>query len=166
MTESKLTGPWKEIARGLKGADDAIRAGIKKATAKNAYMLEAALVLHLQNQDLKWPALNPLYKKWKERKKLSNQMLIATSTLMNSITTQFFDNGMGAFVGVLRQTAGKKRPGQSKAVKPVLLAAVHEFGIGVPARPLFAPTYAEKAKEIEENYIKAITKSIDEVMPK
>lgn len=165
MSDNKLTGDWKGVAEGLKSCNDAIRDGIKKATRKNAYILEAALVKHLQNQDLKWTALNPLYKKWKERSKLSNQILIATSTMMNSITTQMIDGDMGAFVGVLRTAAGRKR-GKGKAPKPVLLAAVHEYGIGVPKRPLFAPTFKEKEKELSDNYTAAITKAIESVMPK
>lgn len=162
MSDSKLTGPWETVPDALREVNNAVRAGLKKATARNLRTLEATLVKHIQNQDLGWASLNPIYKKWKERNKLSNQIWIATSTTINSITTQLTDGDVGGFVGVLRQTrAAKKRGGKAKVASLASIAAIHEFGIGVPKRPLFAPTLEEKGQEMQDNYINAVLKALN-----
>lgn len=112
---------------------------------QGAYIIEEGLVGHIERQDLGWKALDPAYKTWKERKKLSNQIWIATSTLLNSITVQVEKDGEEITVG-----ANRKAPGKD-GEDPVLVARVHEFGStkrGIDERPLFRPTYREKFPEI------------------
>lgn len=171
--ENVLTGPWDNITVALKEVNETIRKALAKATQRNLRMMEATLVKHLQNQDLGWPALGPVYKKWKEKHKLSNQILIATSVLMNSITTQVFGNGIEGFTGVLRQTrggVGPKRGASGKFVKgkrprPVLIMAVHEFGLGRnKKRPLFTPSFNEKGDEMVKVYVDAVEKALNELI--
>lgn len=154
---SELTGSWKKASYVVENLDKLIKAPLIKATAKNALLVEAALVKHIQNQDLGWAALNPAYKKFKEKKKLSSHILIATSTLLNSVTTQIIEGGMAAFVGVLRTAKGKG------GRKEVMIAAVHEYGSAkrnIDARPLFRPTFKEMKPIILENYKKALEKAL------
>lgn len=154
---SEMTGDWKRAEYVVKNFTKLARKPLIKATAKSAQIIEATLVKHMQNQDLGWASLSAAYKKFKERKKLSNQILIATSTLMNSITHQIVDGGLGAFVGVLRTAKG--RDGKQE----VMIAAVHEFGSGVrniPARPLFRPTFKEVKPMVLKIYQKALSDAL------
>lgn len=158
---SATTGNWDAVIKGIEHLDENILAAIKLATMQNCLMLEAALVLHIQNQDLGWKGLNPVYKAYKEKKKLSNQILIATSTLMNSITHEVSDDGLSGFVGVLRKAKGKKG-GKNE----VLIGAVHEFGSpsrNITARPLFQPTLVEKKQAVIDRYMKAVEKALQKV---
>lgn len=157
MSNTRLTGNWAGTIAGLKNLEGTLRQELKKTVLMNARVVEAALVLHFQNQDLGWKPLNPLYKKMKQKKGLSEQILIATSTMMNSITVDSRENGNQAFVGVNRQAKGKD--GASRA----MIGAIHEYGSakrGIPPRPFLRPTLAEKKDEIIQNFIKTIEKTI------
>lgn len=154
---SELTGNWKRAKYVIDNLDKIAKEPLKRATQKSALQVEATLVKHIQNQDLGWKGLNPAYKKYKERKKLSNQIWIATSVTINSITTKILNKGLSAFVGVLR--TAKSKDGTSE----VLIAKVHEYGStarNIPARPLFRPTFKEMKPQIIKNYQKALEKAL------
>lgn len=157
---SKLEGDWNKVVRNLdKLGTKVVEAG-QLGLQQSAMTIEAAVVKHIVNQDLGWKALDPAYKKYKEKKGLSNQILIATSTLVNSVTTKQSADKMEAFVGVLRQ--GKKR---KDGTAPVVIAAVHEFGSpkrGIPARPYLRPTFKEQLPKVQELVKKSLKKALDE----
>lgn len=150
---NRLTGPWQDLERDIVRLKTTMVAKLQLATLQNAETTRKGVVKHLQNQDLRWEKLNKQYRERKKKRGLSTATLIATSQLMQSITTQVTSNKMSAFVGVLR--SGKRRDGE----KPALIAAIHEFGSKrrkIPARPLFRPTLREVKPEIANRYREAL----------
>ena len=145
MSENKLTGNWDKAIKDMSRLNEKLMEAAKLATIQSAHMIETALVGHIQKQDLGWKGLSEPYKQYKKAKGLSTQIWIATSTTMQSITTQIRSGGKEAFVGVLRKGKG----GQ------VLIAAVQEYGSparNIPARPLFRPTLAEQQPKIKKHF--------------
>jgi hypothetical protein len=102
---------------------------------------EAVSKGHISKQDLGWVPLAPatLTKKITADPKQSENILIATSTYFQSITSWVTDDT--AWAGVRRGVRTK-----DGEVELGLLAAVHEFGSDdgrIPARPLWKPTFEE-----------------------
>ncbi len=154
---SKLEGDWDKIIKSLDGAGHMVMEGARLGLHQGALLLEKAIVGHLQNQDLGWQALNAAYKAWKERKKLSNQIGIATATMMNSITTVVMKDGDEIFVGANRQ---KKR---ADGEDPVLIAEVFEYGSvkrNIIARPLMRPSFVQTIPQIQKRVEINIEKSL------
>lgn len=152
---SKLTGDWKGAQKKLSELDDSLSENLKIALLQNAEMVRTKLVQHIENQDLGWAKLDDDYLERKKRAGLSQHKLIATSTLMNSITVHQV-NDESAFVGVLRTAP-------SQGGDQVMIGSVMEYGSparNIPARPLFGPTFKEAKPEIEERFRKAIEKSL------
>lgn len=150
---SQLTGPWKATERELRQIRAALLGRLRVATRQNAEMTRKGLVKHIQNQDLGWAKLKPTYLAYKKKKGLSTATLIATSQLMQSITTDLGHDKLSAFVGVLR--SAKRKDGE----KPEQIAAIHEYGSPrrkIPARPLFGPTMKEQQPHIVKRYRNAI----------
>jgi phage gpG-like protein len=158
--EFKKFGQWEMVGGFLGNLAERIDGALKKATHLNAMRVQRRLVLHLQNQDLvpeTWPHLNPAYKAKKVKEGFSDNVLIRTSSLLNSISMQSAvvktQGGLSAWVGVNR--TARNKDGESL----VNIAAVHEFGslkANIPARPLFRTTYQEMAQEIQDRYRRAI----------
>lgn len=97
---------------------------------------------HMRNQDLGWEALAPSTLAQKARKGLSGNILIATSSYFQSITS--FSKDLTAFVGV-RRTA-RNKDGEILAN----IAKIHEFGSrNIPKRPLWGPTMKEMREFIK-----------------
>nr|BDD48157.1 hypothetical protein 1 [bacterium] len=154
---SQLTGEWKGFENDLVRLKTTLLTKLKLATVQNAEITKKSVVKHLQNQDLGWDKLSKKYLARKKKQGLSTATLIATSQLMQSITTQASSNKMSAFVGVLRTA---KRRGGGKAV---LIAAIHEFGSKrrkIPARPLFRPTLQEVKPQIANRYREALNEAL------
>lgn len=104
---------------------------------------EAMAVKHLRDQDLKWRKLNPDYAKRKASQGLSDKILIATSSMFQSVTSQVNQQGTQSFAGVLKKARNKK------GVVIADIALTMEYGSvkqGIPARPLWRPVY-KKMKE-------------------
>lgn len=160
MSESKLEGNWQAVLKKMDKIGDDVLEAAKLALHQNALVLERTIVKHFERQDLGWPKLNPAYKKYKTKRGLSNQVLIATSTLMQSITTQLSADGTEAFVGVLR-TAPRK-----DGKKPVMIAAVHEYGSTkrkIKKRPFLEPSFKEKQQEFAKRYETKISEALAKV---
>jgi len=160
MTESGFTGNWDKAISDLDHLGTNVLNAVKLTTHQNALILQATITKHFQNQDLGWAALKKGYPEWKAAHGLSNQILIATSTLMQSITTNIVDGGMTAFVGVLRQSSRKD------GADPISIAAVHEFGSearSIKKRPYLIPSLKEDQPKMKERYVKAITDILSEV---
>ena len=150
-----LTGDWKGIERKLASLGSDLDDALEVATEQNAQETRTALVMHIQNQDLGWTELDPAYVRAKESKSLSNQTLIATGTLLSSITVYKKDK-FSAFVGALRSAGSRNATW--------FIAPIMEFGSpkrNIPARPLFRPTFKEMKRKMIERYEKAIEKVLN-----
>ena len=155
---SEMNGPWRDLEKDLNGFGLKLTSRLQLATLQNAELVRKVLVKHLQNQDLSWKPLSPAYLASKKRRHLSTATLIATSQLMQSITTELAGDRLSAFVGVLR--SGKRKDGEP----PVLIAEIHEFGSharNITARPLFRPTFKEVQPDIENGYKKAVREVLE-----
>jgi hypothetical protein len=120
---------------------------------------EKKAVMHLRNQDLGWKPLSERYRKRKtgERsrtrndggrdkrfKKMSEKILIATSSYLQAITSWVKKETV--YVGVKRGVTNEN--GQEIGN----IAKVHEYGSvakNIPARPLWKPTFEEMQIEIK-----------------
>jgi hypothetical protein len=94
---------------------------------------------HINRQDLGWRPLDPATLAQKIRAGHSENILVATSSYFQSITSWVF-GGQTALAGVKR--SARNEDGELLAN----IAAVQEFGsesAGIPARPLWKPTYEE-----------------------
>ena len=157
-SENGPTGDWKEALKRMDNLSANIKKNIQLATLQNSLVVVKALKLHIENQDLGWAKLNPAYLKYKIRKGRSRLTLVSTSTLLNSITYELKNDGLESFVGVLRK--GKRKDGKP----PTLIAAVMEYGSaarGIPARPLFRPTFKELLPKFQARYKKALKAAIE-----
>lgn len=158
--DSKLEGDWDKAIVSLSRMGEIVTKAAKLGMLQGGRIIEAALVGHIESQDLGWEDLDPAYKKYKERKNLSNQIWIATSTTMQNITTEKSKDGSEVFVGVKREAP--RKDGQD----PVLIAWVMEFGSSdgtISARPLFRPTFKEKEAEVQRQIEKQIQKALQKL---
>lgn len=150
---TQLFGDWKKVQEKLSELDDDLKEGLKVALLQNAEMIRTKLVQHIQSQNLGWAGLDKDYLKQKRRKGLSQHILIATATLLNSITVNQVSDEE-AFVGVLRSAP-------TQGGDYVMIGSVMEYGSAarnIPARPLFGPTFKESLPEIETRFRNAIEK--------
>ena len=158
MTEK--TGDWNRVNSDLKKLNENIGKALETSFWQAGLMIEAQLVLHIDNQDLGWKNKES-YTASKIAKNLSENVWIATSVLQQSITTVNVKPGKEVLVGVLRN-GGKRKDGASN----VLIAAVLEYGSparGISPKPLFAPTLKEMTPKVEEHIMKSIDKVLKEV---
>jgi hypothetical protein len=101
---------------------------------------------HISAQDLKWSPLSIKYKAQKVRQGMSENILVATSSYFQQITSWTSDGTV--YVGVKKMARNKE--GQELAN----IAAVHEYGstvANIPPRPLWKPTLGETKDAILKN---------------
>jgi hypothetical protein len=141
----KKIGDWNKVVSLVfsisKGMEKARETSLKRFGLK----VEGLAKTHISTQDLNWKPLSPTYKAWKLRgggknntKKLSENILVATSTYFQSITS--WVDGETVYAGVRREAS------YADGAKVANIAAVHEFGSpsrNIPARPLWKPSYKE-----------------------
>ena len=116
------------IANLSKDLDKARRQSIMRFGLK----AEGLATTYMSDQSLPWAPLSADYLDWKKRKNLSDNILTATSTYFQSITS--WVDGQVVYVGVKR--TAKDANGNDIAN----IAAIHEFGSAkrnIPARPLW-----------------------------
>lgn len=109
---------------------------------------EALAKKHIQDQDLPWAPLKPATLSEKIRKGYSENILVATSSYFQAITSWVDTDKMSATAGVKKTAQGKN--GEQLAD----VAAVHEFGsqtAKIPARPLWQPTFEETMRWFEKS---------------
>lgn len=190
MTE--MYGQWDLAEKFLTDLDEKIEAAARLSTIQGGRIMEAKLVGHMQSQDLGWKGLSAATLAYKKRKRLSNQILIATSSLMNSITIEVKGEGDEVFVGVLRRGSKEARSAiKSAAVKAayasglkggealkagtkavsdfkenaanqVLIMAVHEFGSA--KRGIDArPLFRPTFKEVKPEIIANLKRNLDKL---
>lgn len=103
-----------------------------------ALKTEALAKTHMSTQDLGWKRLKAATIARKVRRGESENILIATSTYFQSVTS-WVDNGT-AYAGV------KKTVTYGDGEKVENIAKLHEYGSkngNIPARPLWKPTWDE-----------------------
>jgi len=106
------------------------------------------LLRHIENQDLRWKALNPAYLREKERRGYSLKTLKATGVMKKAIKVHKTPDGY--FTGI----TGDEKYEDGTSVS--LVAHTHEYGSPskkIPARPLFRPTRRKMLKNIN-NFVR------------
>jgi hypothetical protein len=144
-------GAWAEVAAMLAGVGEKFRQEVQQATDQSGALMEAEMVGRISRQELS-PPLSPKYLARKIKRGLSEQILIATGTLMQNIRYHRKD-WSGGFVGILRNV--RHSSGQSL----VNIAAVHEYGTRdgrIPARPFAGPTAEKTCTQVIATYEAAI----------
>jgi len=154
---SNLYGDWGKLNSFMTGLNPRFLKAMNEATNENLKLGEKAVVLNLRNQRFRsrWPSYTPEYQKYKERKGLSPKMLIATATMMRSITSVKESPFEGA-VGVLRRTKYRNRAGHINVAN---VAVIHETRKR-KARKLWKPTLNEIENEVLDNYDEAMRKVV------
>lgn len=155
--ESRKEGPWKLSIEELLDLGEEVHEAIRLGTVQNAEVLKDTIVGHFENQDLGWAGLSPEYLKRKKETGKSTATLIASATLMNSITIEIAPDGLEASVGVNRKS------GRKDGVDPVLIGAVMEYGSAtrnIPARPFLKPSFEEKKQDMTDRYIRRVEEAL------
>lgn len=143
MGSVKKTGDWNKVHRVVLNLDKDMRDARTVGLMQVALKAERIAVKHIQNQDLNWQGLESKTKAQKSRKGQSDNILIASTDYIQSITR--FTTKNTAFAGVKKDTTN--RSGDDI----ISIAAVHEFGSrDIPARPLWKPTSKETEKWIRD----------------
>lgn len=131
-------GDWDKIQR-ITGALAKEMENARKISLKRwGLKAEGFAKSHISKQDLNWKPLEPATIAQKIRKGYSENILVATSSYFQSITS--WSDGERAYAGV-KKTA-KDADGNVIAD----IAATHEFGSKsgkIPARPLWKPVFDE-----------------------
>lgn len=135
----KRIGSWQKVGAIIQDLGKMAAESRTESLKKFGLKAEGLAKSHMSSQDLNWPALKSETLEQKKRKGQSENILIATSTYFQSISS--WVSGDYVLVGV-------KKNAYSKDGKTVLadIAAVHEFGSpsrNIPERPLWRPTFKE-----------------------
>lgn len=131
-------GDWDKIKR-ITGALAKEMENARKISLKRwGLKAEGLAKTHISKQDLNWKPLEPETIAQKIRKGYSENILVATSSYFQSITS--WSDGESAYAGV------KKTAKDTEGNVIADIAAIHEFGSKsgkIPARPLWKPTLDE-----------------------
>lgn len=132
----KKVGDWEKIGHIIanlgKHMEDSRQISLKRFGLK----AEAIAKTHISKQDLGWRPLKAATISQKVRKGLSSNILVATSSYFQSITSWHKKDTV--YIGVNR--TARNKTGQVIAN----IARVHEYGSGsIPKRPLWRPSFQE-----------------------
>lgn len=137
----KRIGHWNKVRRITNRLQKDIKKAQGIALKRWGLLAERIAVLHISKQDLGWVPLEPKTITAKVNKGYSENILTASSTYFQSITS--YVDGDTVYAGVKKDV--KYEGGGSVAN----IAAVHEFGTEhIPARPLWRPTLEEVVEKI------------------
>lgn len=133
-------GDWEKVAYLISHLGEEMKKAQLQAMQRWGLKAEALAKKHIQAQDLGWTPLKPSTISAKIRKGYSENILVATSSYFQSITSWVDKDKMIAYAGVKKTAKGK----DGEEIADV--AATHEFGSrsgGIHARPLWQPVFAE-----------------------
>lgn len=151
---SKL-GDWDLIGLITNNMRADMKWAAEQSVRRFALYAEKRAKEHITNQDLPWQPLKPSYKKRKENLGLSENILVATSTYFQTITS--WREGMTGFAGVKRGVTYTDKEGTAQVAN---IAAIHEYGTldgRIPARPLWGPVFQEaKNWHMEKNTVSMV----------
>ena len=136
----RRVGDWEKVANAISHIGEEMKNAQIMAMRRWALKAEGLAKKHIRSQDLKWKALEAATISAKVRKGHSENILVATSSYFQSITSWVDTVEMKAYAGVKKQA--KDADGNIIAD----IAATHEFGSkdgNIPARPLWQPVFAE-----------------------
>lgn len=139
----RKTGDWGKVALLIGNLSKEMRHASVTSLRQFGLKAEGTAKKHMSNQDLGWAALKPATLAAKLRNGQSENILIATSSYFQSITSWVDEKDMTAYAGV------KKLAKNSEGDVIADIAAVHEYGSQsgiIPARPLWHPTFGETVK--------------------
>ena len=139
----ELTGDWEGTRYKLNMLDSDIKRGLIKANREIAEEIYARVVGHIYNQDLGWTPLGEKYAVRKAARWGNKGILMASDKMVSSI--KIYREGLRFSVGI---KGGLEHP--FSTLKVAALALIHEAGSdskGIPARPVWLPTYYEMGKE-------------------
>ena len=131
-------GDWANVANLVAHLSEEMEKAKELSLKRWGLKAERVAKLHISSQDLGWKQLSSKYQAQKIRKGLSENILVATSSYFQSITSYVEDDT--AYAGVKKEV--KNKDGEVIAD----IAKLHEFGSksgNIPARPLWTPTYSE-----------------------
>lgn len=129
-------GDWARVARIIRNLKTIIEQSRNVWLIRMAAKGEAIAVTHISAQDLGWTRLKASTIRAKIKKGQSENILVATSTYFQNITS--WVQGESAYVGVKRGVQEADGTDVSK------LAAWLEYGTQhIPKRPLWQPTFKE-----------------------
>ena len=131
-------GDWAGVANMVAHLTEEMNKAKELSLKRWGLKAERVSKMHISSQDLGWKPLTPAYKATKIRKGLSENILVATSSYFQSITS--FVEGDTVYAGVKKEV--KNKDGEVIAD----IAKLHEYGSQsgqIPARPLWQPTFSE-----------------------
>jgi len=140
-----LTGDWKAVEALIKVLKNEAEIASNQALAQAGLKAEAIAKTHISKQDLNWTPLKASTVAAKVKKGQSENILVATSTYFQSITS-WHTKGK-AYVGIKKQVV--EEDGSLVAD----IARTLEYGSvtrNIPERPLWQPTMAEVIKWMKE----------------
>lgn len=136
-------GDWSKIGLFIKNLSTELEKAQLTALEHWGLKAEGTAKKHISSQDLGWKPLKPSTLATKIRAGHSDNILVATSSYFQSITSWVDKSDMKAYAGVKR--TAKDADGNIIAD----IAAVHEFGsvvANIPKRELWHPTFNETTK--------------------
>lgn len=132
------TGDWGRVGNVISNLTKEMKSAQVLCLRRWGLKAEGIAKQHISSQDLGWKALQPSTKAFKARMGYSDNILVMTSTYFQSISSEVV--GSKVYAGVKR---GVRENGGAEVDS---VARVHEYGNagrGIPARPLWGPTYEE-----------------------
>jgi hypothetical protein len=143
-------GDWDKVRRVVDALGPDITEVTRKTLIKIGLKAERTAVDIIERQDFPNKDLSVKYRRWKERKGLSEKTLIATSTYFQAITSWPSQTGKTVYAGVKRTV----RNAEGQVVADIAKAL--EFGVparGIPPRPVWKMTYTLVAAWIRDTNI-------------
>ena len=138
MASFKKIGDWEKVAILAARLKYEMMIAQQKSLKRFGLKVEAITKTHMSTQDLNWAELSPDYLARKVRNGDSDNILIATNSYRQSVTSYVINDVV--FVGV------KKTVVDEEGNEIANIARVHEFGYepnNIPARPLWQPSFDE-----------------------
>ncbi len=131
-------GAWRKVEVTVASIRKEMEIARMMSLKRFGLKVEAVAKGHMSKQDLNWLPLNPKYVAQKVKAGLSNNILIATSSYFQGITSFVILDT--SYTGI------KKHLKEEDGTFIADIARVHEYGsssANIPARPLWKPTLNE-----------------------
>ena len=157
MSAMRKVGDWARVKLLIRNIGGEMRKARHDSLVRVASKVEAIAVSHITLQDLPWKRLKPATVSAKIRKGESENILVATSTYFQSITS-YVDKDT-AYVGVKKGV----RYNDGKEIADI--ARLHEYGSrsgAVPARKLWRPSLEEGMEWAAKNILVIVRGERDE----
>ena len=141
----QFSGDWKRLQGVLEQAAPKLKKASRRTIGRQLKLVEAAVLNHLDNDDLGWEELSPAYAAKKERAGLSPDTLRATNQMYSNITTAQESDYSGA-VGVMRGV--KTAEGDDLTNIALIHEQPEDDGKVIPARRLWRPVFEEMKESV------------------